>query len=298
MLDKSYLLPAEALNRVLSAVPERQRAAERLKIEECYGRIIASSVAAPEDLPAFARSTVDGYAVHSSDTFGAREILPAYISVKGEVLMGSVPGFSVAKGESAWIPTGGMLPSGADAVVMLEHAQAVSDDTIEVMKPAAPNENIIRRGEDVEKGMPVLARGQRLRPQDIGALAGLGITEVDVFTKPVVALISTGDEIVSPGMPLRPGQVRDINSFTLAGLIGGQGGVPVKKGIFSDEYGVIRKALEEALAEADMVLISGGTSAGVKDMTSAIIGDIGKPGVLFHGVSLKPGKPMIGGVIG
>ncbi|MFO0752174.1 MAG: gephyrin-like molybdotransferase Glp [Thermodesulfovibrionales bacterium] len=298
MLDKSYLLPAEALNRVLSAVPERQGKTERLKIEECYGRILASSVAAPEDLPAFARSTVDGYAVRSSDTFGARESLPAYLSITGEVFMGAAPGFSVGKGEGAKIPTGGMLPSGADAVVMLEHAETVSGDTIEVMKPAAPHENVIRSGEDVEKGMLVLTRGRLLRPQDIGALAGLGITETDVFAKPVVALISTGDEIVPPDRAVRPGQVRDINSFTLAGLIRDHGGAPIKKGIFSDEYGAIRGAVEEALAEADMVLISGGTSAGVKDMTSTIIDDSGKPGVLFHGVSLKPGKPMIGGVVG
>ncbi|MBZ0155846.1 MAG: molybdopterin molybdenumtransferase MoeA [Alphaproteobacteria bacterium] len=298
MFDKNHLLPGDALKRVLSAIPERQETTERLRIEECYGRILASPVVAPEDLPAFARSTVDGFAVHSSDTFGARESLPAYINVKGEVFMGVAPDFSIGKGECARIPTGGMLPPGADAVVMLEYAQTVSDDMIEVMKPVAPHENIIRRGEDVEEGMLVLTRGRRLRPQDIGALAGLGITGVDVFTKPVVALVSTGDEIVPPGTPLRPGQVRDINSFTLAGLISEHGGVPVKKGIFSDEYGVIRGAIEEALSAADMVLVSGGTSAGVKDMTSTIIDDIGKPGVLFHGVSLKPGKPMIGGVIG
>jgi molybdopterin molybdotransferase len=190
-----------------------------------------------------------------------------------------------------------MLPQGADAVLMLEHAQIVSDEMIEVMKSIAPNENVIMKDEDIKKGEAVLKMGHRLRAQDIGALAGIGITEIEVYKKPVIAIISTGDEIVPPEMPVNPGQVRDINSFTLSGLILEHGGIPVKKGILKDDYEIIKDIIQSSLKDSDMVLISGGTSAGTKDMTSMIIDDIGKPGVLFHGVSLKPGKPLIGGVI-
>lgn len=297
MFDKSYLLPSDALQRILKSSPELRPSAERLPIEECYGRVIAHDVIAPEDLPGFARSTVDGYAVNAADTFGAKETAPAYITLKGEIFMGMAPAVNIAKGETAKIPTGGMLPEGADAVVMLEHVQVVSDDMIEVLKSVAPNENVIQRGEDVKNGEVIIIKDHRLRAQDIAALAGLGITEIEVYKKPVVAIISTGDEIVPARSPLGPGQVRDINSFTLAGLISDHGGIPVKKGIFKDEYTLIRTAIEEALQESDMVLISGGTSAGTKDMTADIINDIGRPGVLFHGVSLKPGKPMIGGLV-
>jgi len=181
--------------------------------------------------------------------------------------------------------------------VMLEHAQVVSDTMIEIMKAVAPGENVIQSDEDIKKGSSVILKRRKLRAQDIGALAGIGITSIEVFKKPVVALISTGDEIVSSGDPVCPGQVRDINSFTLAGLIMAEGGIPHKKGIFRDDYDTIRNAVEEALVESDMVLIIGGTSAGIRDMTAKIIDDIGKPGVLFHGVAVKPGKPLIGGLV-
>jgi molybdopterin molybdotransferase len=297
MFDKNYLLPSDALNLILNAIQDKNLFTERLRIEACYGRITASDIISPEDLPGFARSTVDGYALNSADTFGAKENSPAYIMVKNEIVMGSIPDFKLKKGEAAKIPTGGMLPQGADAVLMLEHAQIVSDEMIEVMKSIAPNENVILKDEDIKKGEAVLKMGHRLRAQDIGALAGIGITEIEVYKKPVIAIISTGDEIVPPEMPVNPGQVRDINSFTLSGLILEHGGIPVKKGILKDDYEIIKDIIQSSLKDSDMVLISGGTSAGTKDMTSMIINDIGKPGVLFHGVSLKPGKPLIGGVI-
>jgi molybdopterin molybdotransferase len=297
MFDKNYLLPSDALNLILNAIQDKNLFTERLRIEACYGRITASDIISPEDLPGFARSTVDGYALNSADTFGAKENSPAYIMVKNEILMGSIPDFKLKKGEAAKIPTGGMLPQGADAVLMLEHAQIVSDEMIEVMKSIAPNENVILKDEDIKKGEAVLKMGHRLRAQDIGALAGIGITEIEVYKKPVIAIISTGDEIIPPEMPVNPGQVRDINSFTLSGLILEHGGIPVKKGILKDDYEIIKDIIQSSLKDSDMVLISGGTSAGTKDMTSMIIDDIGKPGVLFHGVSLKPGKPLIGGVI-
>lgn len=298
MFDKHYLLPAAALDRLLNALADvPPPAVERLSITHCYGRVAARDIVSAEDLPGFSRSTVDGYAVAAADTFGARETAPAYLALLAdEVFMGGAPGFSLRRGQAARIPTGGMLPEGADAVVMLEQAQPVADDMVEALKAVAPGENVIQQAEDVRAGTTVIAQGRRLRPQDIGALAGIGVTEVEVRRTPVVAIVSTGDEIVPAGSPLGPGQVRDINSFTLAGLIMERGGLPLQLGIFKDDYAAIRAALERAAREADMVLVSGGTSAGVKDMTARIIDDLGSPGVLFHGVALKPGKPMIGGV--
>src|SRR5208283_929642 len=211
--------------------------------------------------------------------------------------MGEAPNFDLPMGIASKMPTGGMLPEGANAVVMLEHVQQGSGGILEILRPVAPGDNVIRRGEDIGKGAEVLHKGRMLRAQDIGALAGIGITFIEVFKKPVLSLISTGDEIVSAGSHVLMGQVRDINSFTLAGLVKSHGGILLKKGIFRDDYGIIKEATEESLENSDMVLISGGTSAGIKDMTAAIIDDIGKPGVLFHGVALKPGKPMIGGVV-
>lgn len=269
----------------------------KIKIEDFYQRILSRDICSPEDLPQFARSTVDGFAVDSSDTFGATEGLPSYLNVAGEILMGEEPSFEIKKGTVAKIATGGMLPKGADAVVMIEHVQQVDKNMIEVMKPAAPGENVIQAGEDVRKGAFILKKGHRLRPQDAGALAGIGITEIFVYEKPGVSIISTGDEIVPADSTLKPGQVRDINSFNLAGLIAEAGGKPVKQGIFSDEYAVIRNIVEKSLGDSSMVLISGGSSVGTKDMTAKVINDIGKPGALFHGVSIKPGKPMIGGIV-
>ena len=276
----------------------------KIKIEDFYQRILARDICSPEDLPQFARSTVDGFAVDSSDTFGATEGLPSYLNVAGEILMGEEPSFEIKKGTAAKIATGGMLPKGADAVMMIEHVQQVDKkslrletEMIEVMKPAAPGENVIQAGEDVRKGDLILKKGHRLRPQDAGALAGIGITEIFVYEKPVVSIISTGDEIVPADSRLKPGQVRDINSFNLAGLIADAGGNPAKQGIFSDEYAVIRSIVEKSLGDSSMVLISGGSSVGTKDMTAKIINDVGKPGTLFHGVSIKPGKPMIGGIV-
>ena len=297
MFDKNYLLPADALRRIMDGLAGNRPPSEMLPIEVCYGRVLAADIVSPEDLPSFPRSTVDGYAVHAEDTFGSKETSPAYLTLKYEVLMGIASDFELRKGFAAKIPTGGMLPAGADAVVMLEYVQSASENLIEILRSAAPGDNIIRQGEDIKEGVTVLTQSKMLRAQDIGALAGIGITRIQVFKKPIVSFISTGDEIVTAESPLRKGQVRDINSFTLAGLVMDNGGILVKKGIFRDDYGVIKKAVEESLHDADLVLISGGTSAGIKDMTAAIINDIGKPGVLFHGLSLKPGKPMIGAVV-
>jgi molybdopterin molybdotransferase len=268
-----------------------------VSIENAYKRVLSKDIVSPEDLPGFNRSTMDGYAVNSADTFGSSDTMPVYLQVKGQVMMGEKTNTVLKRGEACQIPTGGMLPAGADSVVMFEYTNRVDDEMVEIMKSVSPNENVILADEDVEKGEAVLLSGHRLRPQDIGALAGLGIIEVEVISKPVVAIIGTGDEIVPPDKPLSVGQVRDINSYNLSGLIQNCNALPVKKGIIKDEYDKLKKAVEEAVAGSDMVLITGGSSVGTKDYSSRVIDELGDPGVLFHGVTIKPGKPLIGGIV-
>lgn len=288
---------SEARERISKHLVVKEPNSVRIPIDDAYHRVLSEEVTSPEDLPAFSRSTVDGFAVRASDTFGASEGIPAYLTVKHEILMGEEPGFELEKGSVARIATGGMLPRGADAVVMLEHAQFVDANLIEVMKPVAPLDNVISAGEDVRKGETILRGGSVLRPQDVAALAGIGLSHVMVYERPGVSIISTGDEIVPAGSPVRPGQVRDVNSFSLAGFILENGGLPLKRGIIKDIYEEIRDVVQTSLRESDMVLITGGSSVGAKDMTARIINSLGKPGVLFHGVSLKPGKPTIGAVV-
>lgn len=296
MLDKKYLLADEALKLIIKNLTPGCLSPEIVQIEDAYGRITAEDIISPEDLPGFDRSTVDGFAVKSSDTFGAKETSPAYLTVKGDIPMGAMPDFSLSNGEAASIATGGMLPEGADAVVMLEHVNVISKDLIEVLRAVSPGENVIFRDEDAKKGEIVIKAGHRLKPQDIGALAGLGITTVKVVKKPVVSIILTGDEIIPHTEKVTPGKVRDVNSFTLAGLCSQIGAFPLKMGLIRDEYDELKEAVQKAYRLSDIVLITGGTSAGLKDLTAKVIDELGSPGVLFHGASIKPGKPVIGAV--
>lgn len=266
-------------------------------INDALNRVISRDIIAPVNLPEFSRSTVDGYALRAEDTFGASETLPAYLALVGEIKMGEYAGTSVKRGEVVKIATGGMLPEGANAVAMFEYCTLIGEKTIEVVKAVAPGENVIQIGEDIQEGTIVLIKKHRLRPQDIGALAGIGITKIHVYKKPLIAIISTGNEIIPATQNPRPGQIRDINLYNLAGLITMRGCIPVKKGIFPDEYTPLRSIIEESLKETDMVIITGGSSVGAKDLTARIINDIGVPGVLIHGVALKPGKPTIIGIV-
>ncbi len=266
-------------------------------IDNTLHRILSRDIISPENLPGFARSTMDGFAVNSSDTFGAKEGSPAYLNVIAEIQMGENNFLDVRNGETAKIATGGMIPEGADAVIMFEHTNEISKNMLEVFKSVAPGENIIQTGEDCKKDQKILVRGHRIRPQDIGALAGLGVIKSWIYDKPTVAIIATGDEIVPASSPVTKGQVRDINSHSLAGLIDLHGGIAIQKGIFKDTYEVLQSAVNTSIQEADMVTITGGSSVGTKDLTEKIINSTGKPGVLFLGVSVKPGKPLIGGVV-
>ncbi|MDR7464865.1 MAG: MoaD/ThiS family protein, partial [Armatimonadota bacterium] len=235
--------PSEAKQHFFSTWQPPPPRVETVSLEAAWGRVLAADVVVPRDLPEFFRSTVDGYAVRAADTFGAGEGLPAYLSVVGEVGMGEAPRVRVGPGEAAWIPTGGMLPEGADAVVMVEHTEKLDRRTVEVKRAVGPGENLIRPGEDFPAGAVALRRGRRLAPQDLGLLAGIGATEVPVAVPPAVALISTGDEIVPPQVEPGPGQIRDINTYTLSALVRQEGGTPRFFGLIPDVYDALLAAL-------------------------------------------------------
>jgi len=287
------LPPTEAVARLWAHLGAPDSLTEKLPTSLALGRVTAREIVSPEALPAFARSSVDGFAVRARDTFGASESLPAYLSLAGEVPMGGEPQFSLTSGQAALIHTGGMLPQGADAVVMLEYTQPSRPGEVELLRAAAAGENVLHPGEDVSAGEVVVPRGCRLRPAEIGGLAALGILEVEVARPPVVGILSTGDEIIPPEQAPLPGQVRDVNSTTLSALVQRGGGEPRRYGILPDRFEALLSALGNALEECQMVIITAGSSASTRDLTAQAIAQMGPPGVLVHGVNVKPGKPTI-----
>lgn len=314
--------------RIFSAAFQPTTRSERIPVVEALGRVLAADLLAPHDLPSFPRSTVDGYAVAAQDTYGASDSLPTYLDVVGEVPMGQAAAVTLDEGQCALVHTGGMIPSDADAVVMVEHTQRIGGGegrkgkegkeeslqgasadqfpnlpisqsttsppyTIEVYRPVAVGQNVIQVGEDVRRGEAVLATGHVLRPQDIGGLLALGIVEIDVAARPRVAILSQGDEVVPPEQEPGPGQVRDINSHTLAALARQAGAEAITYPIVPDRLEALQTAAAQALAEADVLVMSAGSSVSVRDMTAEVIEGLGRPGILVHGVSTKPGKPTI-----
>ena len=299
MLGRSGVVSREeALKTLTEHFTAAPPASEPVHISHSLGRVVARDILSSEDLPEFDRSTMDGYAVRSADTFGAAESRPALLTIVGDILMGTMPERGIGKGEVMKIATGGALPKGADAVVMFEQTQAVDGETIEVVRAVAVLENVIQSGDDIKKGELILSRGHRMRPQDMAALASVGITTIPVFEQPRIAIISTGNEIVPADSVPAPGRIRDSNSYNLEGLIAQAGGIAVKKGIIPDVYFALRAIMEESLGDCRMVLMTGGSSVGTADLTAKVINDVGKPGVLVHGVSIKPGKPLIVGLVG
>jgi len=292
----TLLPPDEARTLLLSHLSGPLPDSDLIDVPSSLGRILADDIAAPHPLPNFQRSTVDGYAVRAGDTHGASDSLPAYLNLIGEVPMGDAPAFEISSGQCALIHTGGMLPDDSDAVVMLEYTQSVQKDEIEIFRAVAHGENVILIGEDVAQGQTIQARGSLMRPAEIGGLMALGIVKVKVVRKPLVGLISTGDEVIDPSQSPRPGQVRDINSFTLGALVEKSGGIAKRYGIISDEIGALKNAAANALAECDAVIITAGSSASTRDMTADVIRSLGAPGVLVHGINTHPGKPTILGV--
>lgn len=266
---------------------------EEVELACALGRVLAADLAAGEDVPPFERSTMDGYAVHAADTYGASESVPALLKVVGEVKMGEEPAFVLSRGQAAAIATGGMLPAGADAVVMVEYTQEVAEGEIEVTRTVAPGQHVVRRGEDVVRGRVLIRRGQRLRPQEVGLLAALGQTRVAVFRRPRVAVISTGDEIVPVEETPAPGRLRDVNSYSLSALVEQEGAQPLRLGIVADRFEDLLSRCRAGLEAADMVIISGGSSVGTRDYTLAVINSFEGARLLVQGVALSPGKPTI-----
>lgn len=284
--------PGEAW-RLFSEHFQPQVRVQQVATDQALDRILAAPLISSQDLPEFVRSTVDGYAVNAADTYGASGSLPAFLSVIGEVPMGQLSTLTVGVGQAVLVHTGGMIPEGANAVVMVENTQRVDETSIEVLRPVAEGENGIQIGEDIRRGDPILEAGRRLRPQDMGGLLALGITEVTVAVPPRVAILSTGDEVVPPSASVQPGQVRDINSYTLAALTRRAGGEPVLYGIVPDDRAALEDAVAKAHAETELLVLSAGSSVSYRDMSVDVIANLGQPGVLAHGLSVRPGKPTI-----
>ena len=264
---------------------------EAVPLEDVAGRAVAADVIAEEGVPPFDRSTVDGFAVVASDTFGCSESLPALLALAGEVDMGAVPDCACGPGVSVRIPTGGQVPLGADAVVMLEYCEEYGDGTVGVARAVAPGDNIVFRHDDVAPGQVLITAGTVLQPHHIGTLASLGCARCDVRVRPRVGIVSTGDEIVPVEAQPVASQMRDVNAPLLAAAVEACGGLPVSFPIVPDDYGALLSCVQEALGSCDVVLVSGGSSAGQKDNTARVLADLGE--LLFHGIAVKPGKPTM-----
>ena len=271
-------------------------AVETVSLSAAMGRVLAEDIAAAEYVPDFDRSTVDGYAVRARDTFGCTDAIPAILPLQGEVLMGQGAAFSLQKECCVAVPTGGAVPEGADSVVMIEYTEDYGDDTIGITKSVAPGQNMIFRGDDVYPGKVILQKGRVLSSQDIGALAAIGLVQVPVVKKLTVGVISTGDELVPPEVKPGPGQVRDVNSPMLEAMLTAFGANVINYGIVIDEEALLGEKVTQAVAECDAVLLSGGSSVGVKDAACRIIESMGS--LLLHGIAIKPGKPTILGKTG
>ncbi len=305
--------PDEARNLLLSHLSDPfesvqsglHEKSENIDTAFSIDRVTVEDIIAPHALPEFPRSTVDGFAVQAGDTYGATEVLPAYLNLIGEVPMGGSASFVLSTGQCGLIHTGGMLPNGSDAVVMLEYSQPTSINSknnrgrpneIELTKAVAKGENVIAIGEDVMKGTVVIPKGRKLRSAEIGGLMALGIIDVRVATKIKVGLISSGDEIVEPDEVPTKGQVRDVNAYTLSSLVIKSGGEAIFYGIVPDLLAPLKSTAAKALSECDVVVITAGSSASTRDMTAEVIRSMGSPGVLVHGINTRPGKPTILGV--
>lgn len=283
----------EAIDTVLSGIRADSVGTETVSLANCLGRKTAKDILSGEFIPPFFRSTVDGFAVSASDTYGSSESIPAMLTLKGEILMGEKAGTKIQKGECMKISTGGMLPEGADAVVMLEHTQTDFEGLCLVFKAVGPFENVTKKGDDITPGKTVIKKGTVLSSKHIGILASLGITGVECMKKPVVAVISTGDELIPITEKPTDGKIRNINSVMLSALLTENGCDVVDFGIVPDSKDELEKVLQKAAKESDVILLSGGSSAGARDLTAEIISENGS--LFFHGISMKPGKPTIFG---
>jgi molybdenum cofactor synthesis domain-containing protein len=267
---------------------------ERIALADANGRVLSADVTSERDVPPFSRAGMDGYAVVAEDTFGASRYEPKTLRVVEKIYTGQVPECPVARGHAAEIATGAPMPEGADAVVMVEETERAGADEVRIFTPVYPRQNVGRQGADIVRGQTVLRRGDVLNPSRVGALAALGRTDVDVFQRPTVAILSTGNEIVEPGADLKPGQIYDINRFTLSTIIAEHGGTPVAYQTAQDTMEDLDAAIDRCLNE-DVMVFSGGSSVGERDLILDVIGRRGE--ILFHGIAVKPGKPTVFGTI-
>jgi len=282
----------EAERRFRAALDLSPRGVERIPLDAARGRILAADILAPVDVPSFDRANVDGFAVVAEDTFGASEEVPRLVQlIEEQIQTGIVPKAVIRSGEAAAIATGGMMPRGADAVVMVEHAEARAG-AVRIARAVTAGSGVSFAGTDITAGETVLRRGQLLTSRDTGVLAAIGVPEVDVWRKPVVAILSTGDEIIAPGEPMQPARVYDSNAQVLADAVREAGGEPARLGIVADDAAALRDKLRHALECADLVLLSGGTSKGEGDVSYRVVAELTDPGIVAHGVALKPGKPI------
>jgi molybdopterin molybdotransferase len=286
------LLPADEARRILAETPPVGH--ERVPVASAAGRVLATRFDAPGDLPAERRSVMDGFAVRAADVRGASASSPVVLTVIGNVPMGDVFAGAIAAGQAVAIATGGVVPEGGDAVVMVEHtAPAAGGGRVQVAREVSAGANVVQPGEDVTRGGRLLAAGRRLRPQDVAVLATFGVSTVDVFRRPRVAVMSTGNELCAPDETPRPGQVRDSNGVTLAAQAAAAGCDVTLAGIVRDEATALRREVARLLADHDAVILSGGSSIGTKDLSADALAELEPPGILFHGIDIRPGKPTL-----
>ena len=291
MTEFFHVITADQFTELLIRFP--RLSSEKIPLDAALSRILSEDVVAFEDLPEQARSTVDGYAVRAEDTFGASDSIPALLEIAEPVRMGTIPGYTLNAGQAAPIPTGGFLPRGADAVVMVEYTNRAEANSIEITRPVTPRTNVLDKGEDAISGVPLLSSGMQLRFQDIGFLAAAGFSEVAVYRKPKVAILSSGDEVVPVERKPRPGQIRDANGHALAALVREAGGEPTLYDIVPDREKDLRQALETALSQSDVTAISGGSSVGARDLMKGAVSSLADTEILAHGIAIRPGKPTL-----
>jgi len=285
------LIPFDSAKKLIfDKINPKSLGAEKIPLIEALNRILAEDVITNLDIPPFHRSTVDGYAIKSEDSYGAEENKPIYLKVTGEIGVGLYPKMHVKKGEAVEIVTGAPIPSGANAVIMVENTQKQKNNLL-IYQVLTPDENIMKKGTDIKKGEILLKAGKILEAPDIGVLAAIGLNYAKVLKKPIVAVISTGAEITEPGKNLNPGKIYDINAHSLSAAVINSGGKSIYMGVIPDDKTALETALKQALLTSDIVITSGGVSVGPRDYTSTIVNSLGKPGVIISGIAVKPGKP-------
>lgn len=289
--QKSFYIttPLEAVLQELSKI-NIKRKIETVKIDEALGRVLAEDFFSPINVPHFKRASKDGYAVKAGDTFGAEETEPKTLKIKGEIRAGEKSNLILEKGECVRISTGALIPEGADAVVMVEFSEE-EENQVHIYRPVSPGENIIKIGGDIKENQKLLNKETILSIQDLGVISATGVTEVKVYSKPLVTVASTGNEIISPGTDLELGKIYDINSITITQAVKQSGGEPDYIGIIPDDKNELVKAIKYSLEKADIIIFSGGTSKGPGDTVPTALREAGKPDFLIHGISIKPGKP-------